>query len=146
MLESKIFFLSLSSNLETKASINLRAEARERVQVHPPALLFAQTEANSAPGHLCVWVRVDWPALVTPPTHMSVRTAVPVEPASAHLLTALIQSERGWMEVRVTEQAKEKVKKSPGRSSVSLQFPLQRMYANANFSQTLFLITLQSII
>lgn len=93
-----------------------------------------------------MWVRVDWPALVIPPTHMSVRTAGPVEPASAHLLTAFIQSERGWMEVRVTEQAKEKVEKRPGRSSVSLQFPLQRMYANANFSQTLFLITLQSII
>lgn len=134
--------MSLSSNLETKVSINLRAEARERVQVHPPALLIAQTEANSAPGHLCVWVRVDWPVRVIPPTHMSARTAVPVEPASAHLLTAFIQSERGWMEVRVTEQAKEKVKRSRGRSSVSLQFPLQHMNANANVSQTLFLITL----
>lgn len=58
MPESKRILL-LEATPETNITINLRTEVCKRVQVHPSALLIAETEANSAPGHLSTDVRVD---------------------------------------------------------------------------------------
>lgn len=53
---------------------NLRTEVCKRVQVHPSALLIAETEANSAPWHLSAGVRVDACVLGHPsrPSHWCV--------------------------------------------------------------------------
>lgn len=94
---------------------NLRTEDCKRVQVHPSALLIAETEANSAPWHLSAGVRMDACVLGHPsrPSHWCVCAHRSLSETSLDALPDWFHPIRARLDEGARQQqVKEKVKQS----------------------------------